>query len=279
MNADVGGFERFVQALRPWLDRVVIVGGWAHRLYRWHPLAQPLDYPPLMTRDLDVAITPNALPRGASVHERLTEAGFAEELSGEHDPPVSHYRLEPERGVFVVEFVTPLTGSSRKRSGAPDATEIIAGVSAQKLRYLELLAIAPWQVSLDPGRGLQLSSPATVRVPNPATYIAQKLLIRSKRKPAGKRAKDLLYIHDTIELFGDSLGDLNETWNHRVKPALEKKALRRLRESVDELLARASDDLAAAVVEGRAASGRALSVESVREVCRAGLDELLAESR
>ena len=44
-------FTRLVAALEPWLDRVVIVGGWAHRLYRLHPHAQELDYPPLTIGD------------------------------------------------------------------------------------------------------------------------------------------------------------------------------------------------------------------------------------
>jgi len=33
-------FERLLTALEPWLDQIVIVDGWAHRLYRLHPRAQ-----------------------------------------------------------------------------------------------------------------------------------------------------------------------------------------------------------------------------------------------
>ena len=43
VQSDVEYFARLVDALEPWLDQVVIIGGWAHRLYRLHPLAQPLD--------------------------------------------------------------------------------------------------------------------------------------------------------------------------------------------------------------------------------------------
>ena len=42
VQSDVEYFARLVDALEPWLDQVVIIGGWAHRLYRQHPLAQPL---------------------------------------------------------------------------------------------------------------------------------------------------------------------------------------------------------------------------------------------
>jgi len=51
---DLRSFARLVDVLAPWLDQVVIVGGWAHRLYRLHSLAQPLEYEPLATFDTDV---------------------------------------------------------------------------------------------------------------------------------------------------------------------------------------------------------------------------------
>jgi len=58
---DPDPFGRLVTALAPWLDQVVIVGGWAHKLYRLHPSAQKLDYPPLTTLDADIAV-PARLP-------------------------------------------------------------------------------------------------------------------------------------------------------------------------------------------------------------------------
>jgi len=42
-------FAQLVDALGPYLARVVIVGGWARRLFRNHPLAQTLPYVPLMS--------------------------------------------------------------------------------------------------------------------------------------------------------------------------------------------------------------------------------------
>jgi hypothetical protein len=46
-------FARLVVAIEPWLEEVVIIGGWAHQLYRLHPSAQALDYVPLTTLDAD----------------------------------------------------------------------------------------------------------------------------------------------------------------------------------------------------------------------------------
>ena len=40
------------------MGEVIFIGGWAHRLYRHHPLARRLDYLPLITLDGDVAVPP-----------------------------------------------------------------------------------------------------------------------------------------------------------------------------------------------------------------------------
>jgi hypothetical protein len=42
-------FTRLIEALLQWLNRVVIIDGWAHRLSRLHPVARPLAYERLAT--------------------------------------------------------------------------------------------------------------------------------------------------------------------------------------------------------------------------------------
>ena len=54
---DFANFARLLEAIRPWLTHVVIVGGWAHRLHRFHPLATAQEYQPLRTRDVDIALS------------------------------------------------------------------------------------------------------------------------------------------------------------------------------------------------------------------------------
>jgi len=137
-NPDIEHFARLIDTLNPWLDQVVIIGGWAHRLYRLHPLAQPLDYEPLGTLDTDVAV-PAQLPATGEIRQRLLENGFREELMGEMQPPAAHYHVATDDSGFYAEFLTPLIGGAIKRGGKRDATTQIAGVSAQKLRHLELL--------------------------------------------------------------------------------------------------------------------------------------------
>lgn len=136
---DVEYFARLIEALDPGLDQVVIIGGWAHRLYRLHPLAQSLDYEPLGTLDTDVAV-PHHLPAsGQQIRARLLERDFHEELTGDTQPPAAHYRVQSGESSFYAEFLTALEGSAVKRGGKRDMTARISGVSVQKLRHLELL--------------------------------------------------------------------------------------------------------------------------------------------
>ncbi|AMY08527.1 hypothetical protein LuPra_01728 [Luteitalea pratensis] len=134
-------------ALAPYLDRVVIVGGWAHRLFRQHALAQALPYRPLMTRDTDVAIPSGITADKGNLRDRLLVRGFIEEFLGDDRPPVTHYQLGDDAG-FYAEFLTPLSGGEFRRDGTKDVTTSVSGVSAQKLRHLDVLLIAPWSVTL-----------------------------------------------------------------------------------------------------------------------------------
>jgi hypothetical protein len=115
---DLRASARLVTALRPWLDQLVVVGGWAHRLHRFHPL-------------------------------------------------------------------TPLHGSGVKRSGRPDATVSRGGITAQKMRCLDLLLVSPWAVRVGAKVGVPVATNTDVLVPNATSFIVQKLLIHADR-PAGK---------------------------------------------------------------------------------------------
>ncbi len=115
---DLEAFGRLISALRPWLAQVVVVGGWAHRLHRFHPLANPAAHLPLRTRDADVAFPLDAELTG-DIQAALRRAGFVQELFGDLVPPATHYRLGEEDAGFYAEFLTPLHGSGLKRRGAP----------------------------------------------------------------------------------------------------------------------------------------------------------------
>lgn len=72
---DFANFARLVEAIRPWLGHVVIVGGLAHRLHRFHPLATAQEYQPLRTRDVDIAFSLDA-PLQGDLQKALSKAGL-----------------------------------------------------------------------------------------------------------------------------------------------------------------------------------------------------------
>lgn len=69
-NPEYASFATLVESLRPWLDQVVIIGGWAHRLYRLHPLAERPQYAPLATLDADVALPRRLKVTGNEIYHR-----------------------------------------------------------------------------------------------------------------------------------------------------------------------------------------------------------------
>lgn len=97
---------------------------------------------------------------------------------------------------IYLEFLAPLMGRETK------IIEVQTGVRAQALRYLDLLAFEPMNVnaSLVPELGIQ--GEHMIRVPQPALYVAQKILARGSGRlstPA-KAAKDLAYTYDAAVL-------------------------------------------------------------------------------
>ena len=267
---DLRQFARLVDALEPWLDCVLFIGGWAHRLFRERPEAARLSYPPLRTGDVDVALDPRALERDAGIRERLAASGFREEFLGDDRPPVTHYSLGDEASGFYVEFLSSLLGGDRRRDGSRDVTERIAGVTAQKLRYLDILLVEPWTVTIGEEQGVPLARPATILIPNPASFIVQKLLIEARRSRED-RAKDVLYVHDTIELFAPTLDALHALFSASIEPTLSRSAhvaLQRAAAAYDEVTDPTRE---AALIAGF----RGLTPKVIQEVCQAGLRRLI----
>ena len=254
-------FELLVAALEPWLDQTVIVGGWAHQLYRQHPHAQKLDYPPLTTLDTDIAVPAKLPAREQDIRERLMKYGFTEELLGDDHPPATHYRLGGEASGFYAEFLTPLVGSEHDRKHRRKGTVDIAGITSQQLRYIELLLHAPWSIDLKFDRLV-----AKLQIANPVSFLAQKVLIHRKRGRAD-RAKDLLYMHDTIEVFGARLPELQELWRNIVAPQVKPRGASTVSKASESLFDDISDDIRRAA---EISAERALSPDALMEACRYG---------
>jgi len=274
LNPDLDGLSKLLEALDPWLSQVVIVGGWAHRLFRYHPRAQAVGYEPLLTLDTDVAIPVKLEIRGHDLRARLASAGFKEQFLGEHLPPATHYQLGDKKGSFYAEFLTPLIGSEYDRDGHRRATTQVAGVTSQNLRYVDLLLGSPWKVELSRANGFPFDNAKQIQIAHPTRFMAQKLLIHDQRERRS-RAKDILYLHDTIELFGASLDVLQEEWRMGPRGALPESAIRVVENASDTLFSHVTEGIRAAV---QVASGRALTPEGVQELCRAGLKVVFGNS-
>ena len=136
-------FARAMKALGPYLGELVVIGGWAHRLYELHAMARPLGFQPLTTEDADIAAPVKIQKQGESIAVLLKSEGFVESFFGEDRPPVSEYRLGDEDGGLYVEFLVPLIGGETGRDGSRAMTAMVAGVTAQKLRYVDITITKP----------------------------------------------------------------------------------------------------------------------------------------
>jgi hypothetical protein len=110
-----------------------------------------------------------------------------------------------------------------------------------------------------------------IRVANPTSFLAQKILIHDERRYKDQ-AKDLLYIHDTIELFSEHLADLREIYKKDVAPQLHRNRAAELSKAPDLLFGRVNDTIREAALM---APGRRLGAEVLAETARAGLKEIV----
>jgi hypothetical protein len=213
---------------RPHLDTMVLVGGFAVRLYELHPRAASTAVRVLRTFDADFAIPSSGIPvTGESLGALAEAAGFKLDFRGDHIPPVMKFvpkgTLGRPVGVdqYTVEFLTPMTGAPISRNKRAVVTsDIQAGVTAQRLRYLDLLLAHLWRVSLAELPGIpQEARTMKVRLPHPGLFIVQKILISEDHNRLERRPKDMAYVYHVVSLFRreimtlaeDVRGQMNET--------------------------------------------------------------------
>ncbi len=204
---------------RSYLDTLVLVGGFAARLYEIHPRAVPAAVRMLRTFDADLATPSGGIPvTGQSLAALAEAAGFQPDFRGDHIPPVMKFvpkgALGRPVGVdqYTVEFLTPMTGAPIRRGGrAVMTSDIQAGVTAQRLRYLDLLLESPWRVSLAGLSGIpDATTRIDVRLPHPGFFIVQKILISEELNRQDNRPKDMAYVYQVVSLFRRELIALAE---------------------------------------------------------------------
>jgi hypothetical protein len=98
------------------------------------------------------------------------------------------------------------------------------------------------------------------------SFVAQKVLIHEERARED-RAKDILYMHDTFEIFGARLQDLQALWRRTVAPQLRPRSARTMAKAAEVLFGGLSDDIRRAA---QISNERRLTPEAIREACQYG---------
>lgn len=203
-----------IRAIEPYLPDLVIAGGCANALYRHHAQSTATLIPKPMTKDLDLACEPSSLGLAGRrpLGDLIRQAGLKPKLLGQTNPPVMKFTLEGSETGPEVELLCPMVGAPRW-TGEGEAQAIAlqdGGVTAQPLRYLDLLLFDPWVMDLARVPGFDgMTGMPEIRIPQPLAYVMQKVLSRDEpgRMPA-KREKDCYYIYETSVVFRDALGSI-----------------------------------------------------------------------
>ena len=164
-----------------------------------------------------------------------------------------------------MEFLTPLIGRRSERKGRRKATAEAAGVVTQRLRHLDLLLHHPWLIDFKSDRFA-----TKIQIANPVSFIAQKVLIH-KERDRGDRAKDILYMHDTLQVFGARLHELQELWQENVARQLHVRNVRLVSKASQILFGDLSDDTRRSA---RISDERGPSPEAIREACHDGFSQV-----
>jgi hypothetical protein len=181
-----------LRVLQPYLDDIVVAGGWVPYLYAAHQ--RPSDEAVMLkTRDLDLAVPREVPEREKTIDQLLDEAGFACEFRSRGTPPVTVYMAKHAGDEVEIEFITTAQG--------PDlgVRTVQSCLTAQELRYVDLLLEHAWPLPLHALSSGELEG--CIWVPTPAAFILQKALSRTSRTDALKKEKDLYYIFSVMDAF------------------------------------------------------------------------------
>lgn len=215
-------------ALGEYLEDMVLVGGWVPHLYRkiWSPESPVRER---RTLDLDAAVRGRVPVRqGSRLDVLLAAEGYAKRLAGPSGLAAQIYESPPNSDLLPIEFLAPLTGPREQAT-----VEIQQGVTAQALRYLNILLDNSFDIRLSgqalPGPLVEL----TVRIPTPGAYILHRGLIHARGR-SSRRGKDLYYIFETWASLRDRR-DLIVTEIAEIRARYPRAWYRRFRSNVEAL--------------------------------------------
>lgn len=190
---DKSGLIHSLNSMNPYLNDIVIIGGWAWYFYRRYLCGQDvisLDF----TRDLDCAVSRGLKKKGRTMEELLKEHGFEWVPTGDFKPPSEKYAWPDSKDSrAVIEFLTPSLGADRSPT-----VEVQKGLVAQPLRYLDILIEDTLTIEVDESYEGN-SFKGSIVVPKPGMFVAQKALSYTGRRSSRGKGKDLYYMYDLID--------------------------------------------------------------------------------
>jgi Nucleotidyltransferase len=111
--------------------------------------------------------------------------------------------------------------------------------------HIEVLLAAPWSLALSAATGFPLANETPVQIANPASFLAHKILIH-RRRTRDERAKDILYMHDTIETFATRIDELRTEWVRNIRHELHANSVRTVESAAATLFGAVTDSIRAA---------------------------------
>jgi len=161
------------------LDNALLIGSWCAGFYKKY--FGDIDYNPIIkTRDIDFLVGEKSrFPRTVDLEKLLAPLGFEIEFYGK-----GFMKLESDE--LAIEFLVPEVGRPKEKPHPLPQLHF----NAQPLRHLSILWRDPITVNIE---GIK------VRLPNPADFCLQKLIVAGKRKRSGKAEKDMQTAFNVLE--------------------------------------------------------------------------------
>lgn len=119
--------------------------------------------------------------------------------------------------------------------------------------------------------GVPLDEPVDLQVANPLCFMVQKFLIK-KQRTADKHRQDLLYVFDTIQLFGHRLPQFKENWEKVIAPSLEAGAVKTVVQECGESFNTVTDAIRDAATIPQ---DRRVDPEELRATCQYAFQQIL----
>jgi hypothetical protein len=188
------------------LRYLVLIGGWCHRLYRTY-YHYPIELTAITTYDLDLVITnPELIEIEINIKKELENLGFVEEFYGVFG--INKYLRED----LAIEFLTT------RKSGSTSEKKYIKqfNTNTQSLHYLDILTDHTMEIDFNSLK---------VNIPDPASFIFNKILILNRRKSNDKREKDVQMVTDLLQFITrkpDLLEQYNSIFEEFSKPVKNK---------------------------------------------------------